>query len=134
MQQRASSSDEDFRITILAPDLLSAARTTAIPALSRIAFRVFVSQAASLGFHHCAAGEIFRSDQLNIFALPFFLGLDGVEDFWIDFAQCATGKRCRFNSAGLDWFRKIAHQISGSETGPGCRRKLALFYEGQHTR
>ena len=44
----------------------------AVPAFPRITFGVFVGQHAALRFHHRAAGEIFRGDQLDVFALAFF--------------------------------------------------------------
>ena len=59
----------------------------AVPAFPRIAFGVLVREHAALRFHDCAAGEIFRRDQFDVFALTFFLGDDGVEDFRIDSAQ-----------------------------------------------
>ncbi len=61
--------------------------TTAVPTFAGIAFGIFVRQAGTLRFHHCAAGEVLRSDQLNVFALPPFLRDDGVEDFRIDFTE-----------------------------------------------
>ena len=59
---------------------------TAVPALLRITFRVFVGQHAALRFHDRAAREIFRSDQFDIFALPFFFGHNGVVNLRINFA------------------------------------------------
>ena len=64
---------------------------TAIPALSRITFGILVCKNAPLGFHDRPAREIFRRDQLDVFALPFFLGGDGIEDFRIDSTQAAAG-------------------------------------------
>ena len=66
----------------------------AIPAFPRITFGVFVGQHAALRFHDRAAGEIFRRDQLDIFALPFFFRGDGVENFRIDSAQSIAAS-CR---------------------------------------
>ena len=67
-------------------DILAAA----VPAFAGITLGVLVRQAGALRFHHRAAGEILRGDQLDVFALPFFLRGDGVEDFRIDFAQGAA--------------------------------------------
>ncbi len=60
---------------------------TAVPALSRITFGVFVSQNTALCFHDRAAGEILRSDQLDIFALPLFFRANDIEDFRINASQ-----------------------------------------------
>ena len=70
---------------------------TAIPAFPGIAFRVFVRQARTLRFHDRAAGEIFRSDEFDVFALPFFFRRDGVKNFRIGLAQAAAGRE---NAAG----------------------------------
>ena len=70
-------------------DILAAA----IPAFLRITFGVFVRQHAALRFHHRAAGEIFRRDQLDVFALPFFFRADRVENFRIDLAQTAAREK-----------------------------------------
>ena len=59
--------------------------TAAIPAFARVTFGVLVREHAALRFHHRAAGEVFRRNQLNIFALPFFFCLDRVENLGIDF-------------------------------------------------
>ena len=67
-------------------DILAAA----IPALSRITFCVFVRKNAALRFHHRPAGEIFRRDQFDIFALTFFLRHDRVENFRICAPQCVA--------------------------------------------
>ena len=63
-----------------------------VPAFRGITFGVFVGQHASLRFHDCAAGEIFRRDQLDIFTLPSLFGCDCVINFRIDFAQTAAGR------------------------------------------
>ncbi len=59
----------------------------AIPAFARVAFGIFVRQAGSLRLHHGAAGEIFRGDQFDVFALAPFLRGDSFVDFRIDFAE-----------------------------------------------
>ena len=64
-----------------------------IPAFSRITLGVFVCKDAALGFHDCAAREIFRRDQLDVFALPFFFGSDGSENFRIHAAQVTAESR-----------------------------------------
>ena len=64
--------------------------TTAIPALARITFRVLVGQHAALRFHHRAAREIFRCNQLDILALPLFFGTDRIENFGIDPPETTT--------------------------------------------
>ena len=67
--------------------------TASVPALAGITLGVFVGQHAPLRFHHRAAGEVFRRDQLDIFALPFFLGGDGIENFRIHSAHAAAGTK-----------------------------------------
>ena len=64
-------------------DVLAAA----VPTLARVTFGVLVRHHATLCFHDGAAREILRRDQLDIFALAFFLRHDGVEDFRIRPAQ-----------------------------------------------
>ena len=74
--------------------------TTAIPALLRITFGVLVRQDAALRFHDRTAGEIFRRDQLDVFALPFLFRADRVENFRIGLAQTA---QVRGRSARAGW-------------------------------
>ena len=61
--------------------------TTAIPAFPRITFGVLVGQAGTLRLHHRAAGEIFRRDELDVFALAPFLRGDGFVNLRIDLAE-----------------------------------------------
>ena len=61
-------------IDILAP---------AIPALSGVTFGILVREHTTLRFHHCAAREILRGDQFDIFALPFFFRRDHIENLRI---------------------------------------------------
>ena len=63
---------------------------TTVPAFSRITLRVLVCKDAALGFHDRAAREIFRGDQLDVFALPFLFGSDGSKNFRIHLAQVAA--------------------------------------------
>ena len=65
---------------------------TAVPTFPRITFGVLVRQAGTLRLHHRAAREIFRGDQLDVFALASFLRGDRVENFGVDLAQtrCLT--------------------------------------------
>ena len=58
----------------------------AIPTLPGITFGVLVREHAALRFHHGAAGEIFRSDQFDVFALPFFFSGDCVKNLRIHLA------------------------------------------------
>ena len=51
-----------------------------IPAFSRITFGVFVGQHGSLSFAHESAGEIFRSDQLDVVLLAVLLFMDDCGD------------------------------------------------------
>ena len=60
---------------------------TAVPTFSRVTFGILIRQAGTLRLHDRAAGEIFRSDQLDVFALPPFFRGDGVKNFRIDFAE-----------------------------------------------
>ena len=104
--------------------------TAAVPAFTGITLGVFVGQHAALRFHHRAAGEIFRRDQLDVFALPFFFGDDCVINLRIDFAQTAARR-------AQTWFsrmRNIAHQISGSAAASPARAHgyFALFYKREH--
>ena len=74
----------------------------AVPAFPGITLGVFVREATALRFHDGAAGEVFGGDQFDVFALPFFFGLDDVEDFGIGFAQAAAA--CGWRAAGCrDW-------------------------------
>ncbi|MNJ23922.1 hypothetical protein D3C77_183230 [compost metagenome] len=50
--------------------------TTAVVALARIAFSVFVGQAAALGLHDTLAGVVLRGDQLNVIFLALLFGID----------------------------------------------------------
>ena len=88
-------------------DVLAAA----IPAFPRITFRVFVGQHAALSFHHRAAGEIFRGDQLDVLPLAFFFRSNRIKDFGIHFAQCLAVTRRPI------WKRWIRVQIGGKD-GP----------------
>ena len=74
---------------------------TAIPAFPGITFGVLVRQHAALRFHHRAAGEIFRSDQLDVFALPLLFRGDGVKNLRIDFAQSRLAMRRCESVAGF---------------------------------
>ena len=78
----------------------------AVPAFARITLGVFVGQHAALRFHHRAAGEIFRRDQLDVFALPFFFGDDCVVNLRVDFAQTAAWSA---RQTGFSRMRNIAH-------------------------
>jgi hypothetical protein len=49
-------------------DLVHVLAATVV-ALARIAFGVFVGQAAALGFHHALAGVVLRRDQLDVIFL-----------------------------------------------------------------
>ena len=89
--------------------------TAAVPSFARIAFRIFVREDAALCFHHSAAGEILGRDQFDIFALPFFLRCDRVENLRIDFAQ-APARRAQ---DGRDRIWTIAHRICRSAAAPG---------------
>ena len=60
--------------------------TSAIPPLSWVTLSVFVCENAALRFHHRAAGEIFRCDQFDIFALAFFFRGDRIESLRINSA------------------------------------------------
>ncbi len=77
----------------------------AVPAFPGIALGVFVREATALRFHDGAAGEVFGGDELDVFALPFFFGLNDVEDFGIDLAKAAAKEPER--SACWDWKRTI---------------------------
>ena len=105
---------------------------TAVPAFPGITFGVFVGQHAALRFHHRAAGEIFRRDQLDVFALPFFFRRDRVKNFRIDFAQAAAGGRSRSRNwkrlagcreAGLPWYRMKCRRRA---IWPGPRVRFVL--------
>ena len=56
---------------------------TAVIALTRISFGVFVGQLAALRFHHCRAGVIFRGDQLDVVFLTAVFILDRCPQFRI---------------------------------------------------
>ncbi len=79
--------------------------TAAIPTFPWITFRVFVGQHAALSFHHRAAGEIFRGDQLDVLALAFLFRSNRIKDFGIDPAQgvAVTGRRCGRDGSGSNW-------------------------------
>ncbi len=110
--------------------------TTPVPSFSRIAFRVFVRKDAALCFHYGAAGEIFRRDQFDIFALAFFLRRDRVENLRIDFAQ-APARRVQ-DGWGRIWTiaHRVCDRICGSAAAPGGRWHchLTFFYERKHAR
>ena len=109
----------------------------AIPAFPRIAFGIFVRQAAALSLHHRATGEILGGDKLDVFALPFFLRLDGIENFGIDTAQALHHNRQPMSMrwSGVDGLRKITHNRRTARCGdaPG-RHEFALFYKCEHAR
>ncbi len=48
---------------------------TAVVALARIAFGVFVGEAAALRLHHAFAGVVLRRDQLDVIFLTLLLGI-----------------------------------------------------------
>ncbi len=51
----------------------------AVPAFAGVALGIFVREHAALGFHDRAAGKIFRGDELDVLALPLFLGLHSLD-------------------------------------------------------
>jgi hypothetical protein len=55
-------------------DLVHVLAATVV-ALARIAFGVFVGQAAALGLHHALAGVVLRRDQLDVIFLALLLGI-----------------------------------------------------------
>ena len=52
---------------------------SAVVALARIAFGIFVGEDGALGFKHRAADDVFRRDQFDLVLLPRQLVLDGIE-------------------------------------------------------
>ena len=80
--------------------------TAAVPAFSRITFGVFVRENAALSLHHRAAGEIFGSDQFDVFPLTFFFRDNGIVDLRIDFAQrLAVSKAVSKRRSGFNLVR-----------------------------
>ena len=63
----------------------------AVIAPPRIPFRVFVGENRSLRLHHRRAGEVFRSDELEMRFLSRALGFDDGGDFGIDFGESVVG-------------------------------------------
>ena len=58
-----------------------------IPTAGWITLGVFVGEAGTLSLHHGAAGEILRSDQLDMLKLAFVFLLDGRCDFGVGFSE-----------------------------------------------
>ena len=88
--------------------------TAAVPPFSRITLGVLVRQAGSLRFHHRPAGEIFGRNKLDVLALTFFLRLNRVEHFRIDFAECAArpGRGSGRSQIGARLMRQVGHGVS----------------------
>ena len=68
-------------------DILAAA----VPALAGVALGVFVGEAGALGLHDGAAGEVFGSDELDVFELAKGLAADGIGDLGIDLGERSAG-------------------------------------------
>ena len=56
---------------------------SAIPALFRITFGVFVCEDRSLRFQNCRADKILAGDQLDIFLLALAFQFKGAGDEWV---------------------------------------------------
>ena len=67
--------------------------TTAVIALRRVAFGVFVGQYASGRLDHGGKGEVFRGDEFEVSPLPDFLIFDNREYGRVEFRQGAPVKR-----------------------------------------
>jgi hypothetical protein len=64
----------------------------AVPALVRVTLRVLVGQAGALRFHHRAAGEILRRDQLDVIVLARVFTLHRRKDLGIGLRQRGLGE------------------------------------------
>ena len=68
---------------------------TAIPALGRISFGVFVGKGGSLHLHHRWAGKVFAGDQLDVFLLTGGLLVDDLGNLGVD------GRKSVLRTAGF---------------------------------
>ena len=88
---------------------------SAVPAFAGVAFGVFVGEAGALGFHDCAAGEVFGGDEFDAFKLALVLFLDGVENGAVHFGEgfaCGGGAAVDFlDSRGV----ASAFKLGGEE-------------------
>src|SRR5690606_17069647 len=60
---------------------------TAVVALARITFRVFVGQLCALGLHHGGAGVVFRGDQLDVLLLAHIFALNRSPKIGVNFVK-----------------------------------------------
>ncbi|MNM49766.1 hypothetical protein D3C81_607770 [compost metagenome] len=84
---------------------------TAVVALARVAFGVFVGQAAALGLHDALAGVVLRGDQLDVIFLALFFGIHRRQ-------QCIV--------VTLDLVLLAEHRVSPG-SGIGSCRAIALL-------
>ena len=99
----------------------------AVVALARIAFGIFVGEAAPLSSHHCRRSIIFARNQLDVLLLALSLGINPLPEFWVAlggaFGQIEHGL---FPSVVKNTYREES-AVTRTSHRQSCRSAGSLF-------